>query len=192
MLILGEGTKNATSLKQWAKKRNATQTFINNADLYIKVCKEKGVNWDVAYVQYAKETGYGKFGGVLDESYCNPCGLKNTSGGSCTDPNAHKRFKDWEEGINAHVDHLALYAGKEGYPLYNSPDPRHFPYLFGRCKTVESLSGNWAPSSTYGTDLVKMISTIEDVIEDEIVELTLPKNITKCDFKDNKVTIYMK
>ena len=48
---------------------------------------------------------------------------------------AHKRFDSWEDGISAHVDHLALYAGAAGYPKEGTLDPRHFESLFGRCPT---------------------------------------------------------
>ena len=48
--------------KQWAKDRNASDTFIELADLYWKYSEECGnVNPAIAYVQAAKETGYGKF-----------------------------------------------------------------------------------------------------------------------------------
>lgn len=32
--------------------------------------------------------------------------------------------------------------------------------MHGKCKNVEDLSGNWAPSSTYGQDIVKMANQI--------------------------------
>ena len=124
----------------------------------------------VAYVQAAKETGYGKFGGVLDASYHNPCGLKESSGGSDTDPNAHKRFDNWDQGVIAHLDHLALYAGSAGYPKTNyvsswnngnldstsTYDSRHFKYLAGTVTTVNALGGKWAPSKTYGLEIFRL------------------------------------
>ena len=150
--------------KAWAQSKKVTSTFIDNIPLYFKVCKESGINPVLGVVQYAKETGYGKFGGVLDESYKNPCGLKIPQGGDCKDPQAHKRFSTWEEGIRAHVDHLGLYAGAPGYPKKDTPDPRHFSYLCGKCKTVESLGGNWCPSTSYGTDLVSMMGDVAKMV----------------------------
>ncbi|SFC85177.1 N-acetylmuramoyl-L-alanine amidase [Clostridium uliginosum] len=140
--------------KKWAKSKGATNTFINLAELYWKYAKDCGnVNPGIAYVQSAKETGYGKFGGVLDETYNNPCGLKTSAGGGDTDPNAHTRFNSWDEGVQAHLDHLALYAGAEGYPKSNTYDPRHFVTIKGKSPTVNSLGGKWAPSSTYGEEV---------------------------------------
>ena len=115
--ILSEASVSVERAQQWARGKNATETFISLAPLYEKYAKSRGgVNWLVAYVQAAKETGYGRFGGVLDESYHNPCGLKNTSGGGDYDANGHKKFDNWDQGVIAHLDHLALYAGASGYP----------------------------------------------------------------------------
>ncbi|MGO0807090.1 hypothetical protein ACTPEF_24150, partial [Clostridioides difficile] len=41
----------------------------------------------LAVAQSAKETGFCNFGGVLDASFKNPCGLKTSVGGSDTDKN---------------------------------------------------------------------------------------------------------
>ena len=160
-LILSEPSATISQMKEWAKNKKAADWFIEQADNYYAVSKACGVNPIVTYCQSAKETGYGKFGGVLDASYFNPCGMKISAGGGCDDPNAHKRFSNWNEGIQAQVDHLALYAGAKGYPIKDSPDPRHFPYLLGVAKTVESLGGRWAPSKTYGEDIVKMMKELE-------------------------------
>ena len=92
---------------------------------------------------------------------------------------AHKKFDNWDQGVIAHLDHLALYAGASGYPkniyqdkwigsnLNNNEtyDPRHFNYLHGKCKTVNSLGGNWAPSPTYGVEILNMYA--------EVVNLTV-------------------
>lgn len=154
--ILSECKVTAKQAKQWAKARNATDTFIDLVDLYWEYSEEcGGVNPAIAYVQAAKETGYGKFGGVLNESYCNPCGLKTEEGGDDNDPDAHQKFDSWDEGVQAHLDHLALYAGADGYPKSDTFDPRHFKTIMGRCKTINELggSGKWAPSETYGEEV---------------------------------------
>ncbi|WP_195245509.1 Ig-like domain-containing protein, partial [Clostridium celatum] len=161
--------------QEWARGNGATQTFISLAPLYEKYAKSRGgINWAIAYVQAAKETGYGRFGDVLDESYHNPCGLKNPTGGDDYDPDAHKKFDNWDQGVIAHLDHLALYAGAQGYPKTNyvdkwkdaelmfneTYDPRHLGWystsLYGISKTINSLGGNWAPSLTYGIELFRM------------------------------------
>jgi len=152
--IISDSKVTAKQVKQWAKSKGATDTFVNLADLYFKYSSKCGdVNPAIAYVQAAKETGFGKFGGVLDESYNNPCGLKNAAGGGDTDKDAHQKFDSWDEGVQAHMDHLALYAGADGYPKDDTYDPRHFVTIKGKATTVNSLGGKWAPSATYGEEV---------------------------------------
>ncbi|MDO5517573.1 MAG: N-acetylmuramoyl-L-alanine amidase [Clostridium sp.] len=147
--------------EEWAKSKGATDTFVGLAKLYWQYSDECGdVNPGIAYVQAAKETGYGKFGGVLDDSYKNPCGMKTSAGGGDYDPNAHQRFNSWDEGVQAHLDHLALYAGANGYPKSNTYDPRHFVTIKGKAPTVNSLGGKWAPSATYGEDVNKLYNDL--------------------------------
>ena len=168
--ILSDTNITISDAKKWAKKYNATENFLNLADLYWNYSKSNGgVNPALAYVQAAHETGFGKFTGVLDESYRNPCGLKNTNAGIGDDliKQAHKKFDNWTHGVLAHLDHLALYAGSKGYPKSNieqsykqeilnsksTYDPRHFQSLYGSSKTVLDLSGKWA-NGNYGEKLV--------------------------------------
>jgi N-acetylmuramoyl-L-alanine amidase len=148
--------------KNWAKSRGATDIFIGLADLYWKYAPQHGgVNPAIAYVQAAKETGFGKFGGVINETFHNPCGLKTTVTGADNDPNAHKVFNNWDEGVQAHLDHLALYAGASGYPRKTTYDPRHFASILGKAKTVVALGGGWAPSITYGQELLALYNSLE-------------------------------
>ena len=175
--IVSKTSISVETAKLWAKKRNATQTFINLADLFWKYAPSNGnVNPAVAYVQAALETGYGRYGNILDETYHNTCGLKATDAGTSADDNekeAHKRFDNWDHGVQAHLDHLALYAGAPGYPKanieqnylgnnidqYTTYDPRHFKYLAGKAQTVKELSNNWAGEG-YGDKLISLYNTL--------------------------------
>lgn len=169
MNILGNPTATKNQLLSWVKTKNPNQLAIDLLDLYWHISVDNGVNPVVVYCQSMKETGYLRFGGVLNASFKNPCGLKNPSGGDCYDPNAHKTFDSWSKGILAQVEHLALYAGKSDYPLKDTVDPRHFPYLKGKCPTVESLGGSWAPSSDYGHSLVRMCDEVKSMkVEEEV------------------------
>ncbi len=160
--ILSETKSNIKQMQAWARSKNATETFVNLAPIYFDIAIKIGVNPEGAYCQAAYETGFGRFGGVIDETYNNPCGLKTSIGGDNDDPDAHKRFKDWNEGITAHIDHLALYAGASGYPKASSPDPRHFEWLTGRATTFRSLGGEgkWAPNENYGIRLGNLLNEL--------------------------------
>jgi hypothetical protein len=158
--ILGRQHVSANVAESWARAHGATPTFVRLAAIYWRLAPRRGVRPEVAYVQAAKETNYGRFTGVLDASFHNPCGLKRRAGGGNYDPSAHKRFPTWRAGIAAHLDHIALYAGADGYPRRSTPDPRHFAFLRGRARSVERLGGNWAPSRTYGRDLAKLVRAL--------------------------------
>ena len=161
--IISSTEVTAAQAKKWAQSKGATDTFADLAKLYWKYAEEcGGVNPGIAYVQAAKETGYGKFGGVLDESYKNPCGMKTSQGGGDYDKDAHQKFNSWDEGVQAHMDHLALYAGADGYPKANTYDPRHFVTIKGKASTTNSLGGRWAPSATYGEEVGKLYMNLLD------------------------------
>jgi hypothetical protein len=150
--ILNKPRATVEQAQTWAKERGATDTFISLASLYWEIANE--VDPSIAYAQSAKETAFGRFGGVVDESYNNPSGMKTKDGGGNYDPHAHQSFRNWREGVTAHIDHLALYAGALGYPKKDTPDPRHFGFIVGKAPTVEELSGRWAPSKEYGKSII--------------------------------------
>jgi hypothetical protein len=147
--------------KQWAKNNQATELFISLAELYWSLYPQHGnINATIAYAQAALETGFGKFGGSIDESYKNPAGLKSTTGRDDT-ADSFVKFASWKDGVSAQLDHLALYAGAEGYPISNTSDPRHFSYLTGKVKYVEELAGNWAASQDYGLKILQLMFAME-------------------------------
>ena len=152
--IVGETFTTLATAERWAGDREATPRFVTNARLYFELAPSRGVRPEIAYAQSAKETGYGNFGGVIDATWRNPCGLKTAEGGGNDDPEAHQRFDTWRQGVTACIDHLALYAGAPGYPRPVTPDPRHFPFLQGVAPTVEQLGTRWAPDPEYGVSIV--------------------------------------
>ena len=164
--ILSKPTVTVEQMQAWAKSKNNNKEFISLAELYYKLSVERGINPAVSYSQFAHETGFlykVKSAAGLDESYHNPCGLKVPQGGGDYDKNAHMKFATWQNGISAHLVHLALYAGAKGYPRENTLDPRHFPYLFDSATTVEELGGKWAPSAEYGQKLLKYVKEMESI-----------------------------
>ncbi|QAA35027.1 N-acetylmuramoyl-L-alanine amidase [Clostridium manihotivorum] len=185
--------------KQWAKNNGGTELFISLADLYWSMYSAHGnINPTIAYAQAALETGYGKFGGSIDESFKNPTGIKSTSARDDS-ADSYVRFKSWKDGVSAHLDHLALYAGADGYPIENTTDPRHFAYLNGKVKYVEELSGNWSASQDYGLKLLKLINDIEgvtvvdkfedsNIYEDSIIEEKSEEKETIKAVKDKLLT----
>ena len=190
MNILSQPRATFKQCQAWLKTKNTAHPLASAMlSILWDAAIANGIDPCILIAQAMKETGYFNFKGVIRPNYCNTCGLKVTKGGGDQDPGAHRRFEYWEDGIMAHSDHLALYAGASNMPKYSPEcgshlnenckhngttlDPRHFTYLLGKCKTVESLGGNWAPSKTYGTDIVSMVNEIintkEEVDYEEIV-----------------------
>jgi hypothetical protein len=144
-------------MRDWADAKKSAEFFVENANLYYDVSLSAGVDPAVSYAQSYLETGGGRFGGILDASYCNPCGMKKGSGGLDQDASVYTRFPDWQTGIQAQVDHLALYAGAPGYPKADTPDPRHFAFIEGTAPTVNDLTGKWAVDPCYAQKITALI-----------------------------------
>ena len=125
------------------------------ADSILEFCKilyeeagAEGVCPEVLYAQVMKETGYLKFGNLVQPDQCNFGGLGATGPG-----HPGYSFASVREGLRAQVQHLKAYATTE--PLSNScVDPR-FSYVARGCapKTTD-LNGRWAvPGIGYGESL---------------------------------------
>lgn len=177
MKILSEPRASLEQCKEWVRKtKTAHPLALAMVPLLWDAAMANKIDPCVLIAQAMKETGWFNFKGVIRPNFCNTCGLKITKGGGDLEPGAHMRFEYWEDGIMAHSDHLALYAGGSNMPKYSpecashqneqykgngtTKDPRHFTYLLGKCKDVEDLAKNWAPSPTYGTDIVSMVNQI--------------------------------
>lgn len=168
--IIGPPTTTVAEMRSWAKSKGAHEEFIKQAQTFYDVSVRYGIDPAVTYAQSAKETNYFKFTGVLTIDFKNPCGMKTSSGGGDYDKTAHQKFSSWEEGITAQVHHLALYAGHKDFPKSDSPDPRHFPFIYNTVACVEELGGKWAPSKTYGSEIVNMMRAFAEV--DSTYDLT--------------------
>lgn len=119
--------------------------------------------------QAYKETGGGQFAGKVRPEFYNPAGIKIrhqalfpgiTDGDN---PLAHAMFPNWAVGAAAHVQHLSAYAGMR---LDAGPevivDPR-YTYVVGkyRLENFEELGGRWAPSLSYGVEIVAIARRLQ-------------------------------
>ena len=127
MNILGKSLVTYRQCESWIKGiGTANKLALEVLPLLWKSAVNNGIVPEILIAQAMIETGYFNFGGVLNASFHNTCGLKVTKGGGNYDANAHMRFASWEEGIQAHADHLALYAGAPNFPKY-SPNCKSHP-----------------------------------------------------------------
>ena len=140
----------------WANSRGCADVFHEIIDAGWGQARSIGIDAAIFVAQAAKETGFGRFGGVIDDSFHNSCGLKTTAGGDNDDPGAHQRFPDWKAGTRAHCAHLALYAGAiTRAQAKRLGDPRAFASIHGVAPTVQELGGKWAPARDYGRSIVR-------------------------------------
>lgn len=114
--------------------------------------------------QSFKETGGGTFTRLVKANFYNTAGLKlrhpNAALGTAGEVTlAHSQFCSWRHGAEAHVQHLLAYAGTLDMSgdSYLIVDPRA-AFVVGKyqVETFEELSGKWAPSLSYGQDLVAL------------------------------------
>lgn len=138
---------------------NADRLFVDDMLLPLWAAAEHyGVDPVGMVAQAGKETGFGRFGGQVKPTFCNPCGLKTSRPGQFPGvddgdrPLAHERFASWRVGAAAMAQHLRAYAGAPVRDLI--VDPR-YGLVFGkhRCEHFADLGGKWAPSPTYGTEV---------------------------------------
>ncbi|MDO4536450.1 MAG: glucosaminidase domain-containing protein [Clostridium perfringens] len=151
-------------IKKWAKRNNATELFLNLWDIYNNLYKLCGnVNPIIGYIQAAIATDFGNFNGDLKEDFNNPYGVKEfkySDDGVLIEE--YTKFKSWEDGVEAHLDHLALYVGAEGYPKDDSKDTRHFYYLYGICLNIADLQDKWTAKKDYSKRILDEIKNIFD------------------------------
>lgn len=194
--FVGNPTTTIDQMEAWAISNNAIE-FAKIAKPCYDTCVSMGLDPGPVYAQTALETGWlyknGKSQAGINASYHNPCGLKTTAGGSDYDKNAHKVFKDWNEGFRAMGQHLLLYYGADGYPLKNPVDPRHFPNLLGRAKTVVALGGQgkWNNNADYGKNIMKLYRKLlateyKKKVESDFAPTVDTNNLTVFTYNDIK------
>lgn len=156
--ILGESVVSSDELRRLALGKNPNAPDL--ADLYIKIGKEYGIRGDIAFCQAAKETGWWKYGGLVQPDQNNYCGLSAT-GSAATDnedlrgadpsrvrfvEGRHGAFFDSPAtGVEAHIQHLYAYASTDPLPAGKVLlSPRFALVNRGNSVNWEDLGGKWA------------------------------------------------
>lgn len=133
------------------------------ASYYIEEATAEGINSDVAFAQMCLETGFLRFGGLVQEEWNNFCGL-----GAMSVENPGEVFETEQMGVRAHIQHLQAYATTEDIELNNElVDPRY--NWVHKTKFVEDiwgLAGTWATDPDYGTKLDELLNRMADSISE--------------------------
>lgn len=119
---------------------------------------KEGVRPEVLAAQVGNETGWLRFGGIVNADQCNFGGIGaldgNENGNAATFPNV-------QTGLLAQAQHLKAYASKAALNQ-SCVDPRFHLVTRGNCPYVEDLgNGNWASSKLYGRDLLAAMKQVQ-------------------------------
>lgn len=130
------------------------------AQLYIDEAAMEGINSDVAFAQMCLETGFLRFGNLVQPEFHNYCGL-----GAMDAEHPGVIFETPQEGVRAHIQHLQAYATTEDITLNNELiDPRYS--WVHKTKFVEDifgLTGTWATDPNYGNKIDNILSALENM-----------------------------
>ena len=151
--IMDIGQLNADQLTAYFMSRHedADRAHIRQfAQYYIDEAAAEGVNSDVAFAQMCLETGYLRFGGLVQPDFHNYCGL-----GAMDAEHPGEKFETEELGVRAHIQHLQAYGTKEETRLNRELiDPRYnWVHKTKYVEDIYGLAGTWASDPLYGQKL---------------------------------------
>ena len=167
--IMGTAQATAQQMALFCRSRNPAPQITGCslealAQMYLIEGATEGVRGDVAFAQSLHETGFFRFGGIIQPGQNNFAGIGalngNTTGQAATFPNALT-------GVRAQIQHLKAYASTE--PLKNPcVDPRFGLVTRGSAPYAEWLGAadnpsgaGWAyPGKGYGASVLTLLSQL--------------------------------
>ena len=167
--IMGEARATAQQMALYCRSKNAEPKITSCsleelAEMYLEEGRAEGVRGDVAWAQSLHETGFFKFGGIVQPGQNNFAGIGALNGNA---KGQAATFPDPRTGVRAQIQHLKAYASKE--PLVNAcVDPRFSLVVRGSAEFVEWLGASdnpqgkgWAvPGKGYGASVVKLLGAV--------------------------------
>ena len=151
--LLDQGQLTAEELAAYFLSRNSEEDpehILQFAQYYIDEASLEGINSDVAFAQMCLETGFLRFGGLVQPEFHNYCGL-----GAMDAEHPGEVFETEELGVRAHIQHLQAYATKEETQLNGELiDPRYnWVHKTKYVEDIYGLAGTWATDPLYGQKL---------------------------------------
>ena len=163
--LADKGQLNAEELAGFflSKNPNADAAHIKAfAQYYIEEAAAEGINSDVAFAQMCLETGYLRFGGLVQPEFHNYCGL-----GAMSVEEPGCQFETEQLGVRAHIQHLQAYATTADVELKQElVDPRYsWVHKTKYIQTIFELTGTWAMDPEYGNKIDSILTAMEDYIQ---------------------------
>ncbi len=128
------------------------------AQLYIDEAGMEGINSDIAFSQMCLETGFLRFGNLVQPEWHNYCGL-----GALGPEQPGERFETKELGVRAHIQHLQAYSTTEEVKLKNElVDPRYnWVHKTKLVTDIFGLTGTWATDPNYAAKIERLLQELE-------------------------------
>ncbi len=163
--ILGKGQLSAVQLADFFINNNEhveKEFILKFADYYIQEASMENINSDVAFAQMCLETGFLRFGGLVQPDFHNYCGL-----GAMDAEHPGEKFETEQLGVRAHIQHLQAYATIQDVQLNNQLiDPRYnWVHKTKLVTDIFGLTGTWATDPNYGNKIDEIISRMEVFIK---------------------------
>lgn len=155
--IMGKGIVRTEDMTAFLLNFNpeAAKDFVETlVTYYMEEADMEGVNHDTAFAQMCLETGFLKFGGLVQPEWNNFCGL-----GAIGPEQPGLIFTDPRTGVRAHIQHLKAYATDE--PLNQElVDPRYRYVRYGSSPEIKGLSGTWAADRSYAEKISDILDRL--------------------------------
>ena len=160
--LMAQGQLNAKQLAAFFLSRNPDADkahIIQFAQYYIDEAGAEGINSDAAFAQMCLETGFLRFGGLVQPEFHNYCGL-----GAMDAEHPGEVFETEELGVRAHIQHLQAYATTEDIKLHKElVDPRYnWVHKTKYIEDIFGLTGTWATDPHYGEKIDGLLAAMED------------------------------
>ena len=129
------------------------------AQYYTDEAAAENINSDIAFIQMCLETGFLRFGGLVQPEWHNYCGL-----GAINKDQPGCIFETEQLGVRAHIQHLQAYATTEDVPLNNELiDPRYnWVHKTKFAVTMGDMARFWAADPEYACKLEKLLDRMEE------------------------------
>jgi hypothetical protein len=162
--IADAGQLSAGQLADYFMSVNPTYDYskINAlANYYVMEGRTEGINSDVAFAQMCLETGYLRYGNLVQPEWNNFCGL-----GAIDQEHPGEQFETVQLGVRAHIQHLHAYSTTEDVKLVNELVDKRYKWVKprGKAPAVEQLAGTWAADKNYGTKIKRILEQMQNMV----------------------------
>ena len=159
--ILDKGVLTADQLAAFFISNNPEESLehiTTFAQYYIEEAEAEGINSDVAFAQMCLETGYLRFGGLVQPEFHNYCGL-----GAMDAEHPGEQFETEQLGVRAHIQHLQAYATTPDIELHKElVDPRYnWVHKTKFIEDITGLTGTWAADPLYDQKINDILSRMD-------------------------------